>query len=109
VAGSSIFGMEDLHILNLGAYFVCGSLLVSLLIEQIDSEKNILLGFIMIFIASIYFNYYDSEKHIIVPVIFLFIGFIRLPFFRTFGKRRDLSYGIYIYSVPIQETLIFFF
>ena len=41
--------------------------------------------------------------------IVLTLGFRSLPFFSTFGKIGDMSYGIYIYSFPIQQTLMFFF
>lgn len=109
IGGSKIFGMQGLHILNLGTFFVCGSFLASLQLEQIKNKGFIILGFILIGVASIYFNYYDSVKHFILPVIILVFGFIPLPFFSTFGKIGDMSYGIYIYSFPIQQTLMYFF
>jgi peptidoglycan/LPS O-acetylase OafA/YrhL len=109
LGGSKIFGMQGLHILNLGTFFIGGSSLASLQLEQIKNKGFIVLGFIIIGVASIYFNYYDSVKHIILPFIILLFGFLPLPFFSTFSKIGDMSYGIYIYSFPIQQTLTYFF
>lgn len=109
LGGSSLLGMQGLHILNLGAFFVCGSLFASLRIEQIKNKGFILLIAILIFVLSVYFNFYDAIKHIVLPIVILLIGFIPLPFINTFGKIGDMSYGIYIYSFPIQQTMMYFF
>ncbi|MFV8360230.1 acyltransferase family protein [Flavobacterium sp. LS1P3] len=107
--GSSLFGLQGIHVLNLGTFFISGSLLASLQFEKIK-HKSIILGIsILILVLSLYFNCYDSVKHLVFPIAVLLIGFIPLPFIRTFGKFGDMSYGIYIYSFPIQQTLMYFF
>ena len=107
--GSSLFGLLGLHVLNLGTFFIAGSLCACLQFEKIKN-KGLLLGTsILILVLAIKFNYYDSVKHIIFPIVVLLIGFIPLPFISTFGKMGDMSYGIYIYIFPVQQTLMYFF
>ncbi|MDO7172727.1 acyltransferase family protein [Mariniflexile sp. AS56] len=107
-AGSSILGMQGYHILNLGTFFICGSLFASFSFEKIISKFHLIIA-IAVFILAIYFNFFNAIKHIPFPVIVLLIGFNALPFFSTFGKIGDMSYGIYIYSFPVQQTLVYFF
>ena len=106
--GSSVFGMLGYEILDLGTFFVCGSLLASFNFEKIIS-KWVFIVAVILQIFSIYFNFYSTVKHIVLPVIILLIGFMPLPFFSTFGKIGDMSYGIYIYSFPVQQALMYFY
>ena len=107
--GSSLFGLLGLHVLNLGTFFIAGSLLACLRFEKIKN-KGLLLGTsILILVVAIKFNYYDAVKHIVFPIEVLLLGFIPLPIISTFGKLGDMSYGIYIYSFPLQQTLMYFF
>ncbi|MCF7560319.1 acyltransferase [Sabulilitoribacter multivorans] len=107
-AGSSVFGMLGYEILDLGTFFVCGSLLAAFEFEKVN-KKWVLWVIILLAIVSIHFNFYSNVKHIVLPMIILMVGFMPLPFFSTFGKIGDMSYGIYIYSFPIQQTLVYFF
>ena len=106
---SSLFGLQGIHVLNLGTFFISGSLFASLQFEKIK-HKSIILGIsVLILVLSLYFNFYDSVKHLVFPIVVLLIGFIPLPFICTFGKFGDMSYGIYIYSFPIQQTLMYYY
>jgi peptidoglycan/LPS O-acetylase OafA/YrhL len=107
-AGFSVLGMQGLNILNLGAFFVCGSLLAALQFEN-SEHKALLFIAVLIFILAVYFHFYDAIKHLILPIIILLIGFMPLPFFSTFGKYGDMSYGVYIYSFPVQQVLMHLF
>lgn len=107
-AGSSICGMLGYEILDLGIFFVCGSVLAAFDFEKIHSNSLLVVVF-FILIFSIYFNFYSIVKHTTLPIIILLIGFKPLPFFSTFGKMGDMSYGIYIYSFPVQQTLMYFY
>jgi peptidoglycan/LPS O-acetylase OafA/YrhL len=109
LAGASIVGLQGLHVLNLGTFFIGGSLLACLQFEKVKNKGLILIGSVLILVLSLTFNCYDSVKHIVFPLIVLLIGFIPLPFLCTFGRFGDMSYGIYIYSFPIQQTLMYFF
>lgn len=105
--GSKILGMQGFHILNLGAFFVAGSLLASFKFEELKNQV-FLAATVVVFIFSIYFGFYNVSKHIVFPILVILIGFTPLPYFSAFGKMGDPSYGIYIYSFPIQQTLVYF-
>ncbi|MFD2727410.1 acyltransferase family protein [Hyunsoonleella rubra] len=107
-AGSSIFGMLGYEILDLGTFFVCGSVLAAFNFERVKSPLLLVLS-VLTLIGALHFEVYHSVKHILLPVVILLLGQIPLPFFSTFGKIGDMSYGIYIYSFPVQQTLVYFF
>ena len=106
--GSSVLGMIGYEILDLGTFFVCGSVMAALGFEKLKHSWLFLIS-ISILILSIHFNFFNAVKHVVLPVIVLIIGYTPLPFFSTFGKIGDMSYGIYIYSFPVQQTLMYFF
>ena len=108
-SSSTLFGIQGYHLLNLGTFFIAGSLLSSMQFESLKYKKLILGVVIFILLISLFLNEYNSVKHIILPIIIMLIGFMPLPFISTFGKFGDMSYGIYIYSFPIQQTLMYFF
>ncbi|OBQ55398.1 acyltransferase [Tamlana sp. s12] len=107
--GSSVLGMQGSPILNLGLFFVCGSFLATLNFEHIKNKKTVLLIGVIVLLISVYFNFYSHIKHVLLPIVVLLIGFIPLPFFSSFGKLGDASYGVYIYSFPVQQGLMYFF
>lgn len=108
-SSSTLFGIQGYHLLNLGTFFIAGSLLSSMQFERLKYKKLILGVVLFILLLSLFLNEYNSVKHIILPIIIMLIGFMPLPFISTFGKFGDMSYGIYIYSFPIQQTLMYFF
>lgn len=107
-AGSSILGMQGYHILNLGTFFVCGSFLASIEFKKYNSKWILYVSMILL-LVSIYYHFYSEVKHILLTIIVMSVGFMPLPFFSDFGRIGDMSYGIYIYSFPIQQTLVYFF
>ena len=108
VAGAKIGNFQGLPLFNLGTFFVMGSLLASVNFEKYVSLQ-LFFSYLLILIISVYFQKYELVKHLFFPALVLSIGFIKLPFFSTFGKYGDMSYGIYIYSFPIQQTLVYLF
>ncbi len=106
--------MQGYHILNFSAFFISGSLLASLSFEKLIAKgkySTLILALIMILILmiSIYFNYFGNIKHIVFTMVILLIGFMPIPLLSDFRKIGDMSYGIYIYAFPIQQTLMHFF
>ncbi|WP_308992651.1 acyltransferase [Mariniflexile litorale] len=108
-AGASFMNLLGLHILNLGTFFIAGSVLASLQLETFKNKKTLLFVAVSIFLCSPYFNYYDLVNYIVLPFLILLIGFVPFIGLKDFFKLGDASYGIYIYSFPIQQTLMWFF
>jgi peptidoglycan/LPS O-acetylase OafA/YrhL len=108
-AGVSFLNLLGLHVLNLGTFFIAGSVLASLQLETFKNKKILLFITCSIFLCSLYYNCYDLLKHIVLPFLLLLLGFIPIIGMKDFAKFGDASYGIYIYSFPIQQTLMWFF
>ncbi|WP_152596391.1 hypothetical protein [Algibacter lectus] len=100
--------MQGYHILNLGNFFIAGSLLASLKFEKYKS-KSLLFILILILILALYFDFYDVIKHLIFSMFIIVLGYTPIKGIKDFGKIGDLSYGIYIYSFFIQQLLMWFF
>lgn len=114
VFGMDLFGTSKLATLqgyeffNLGTFFLAGSTLASIKFEKLISLPLLLMSFGILLIA-ISFGYFNLVKHMFFPMVVLSISFMELPFFSTFGKYGDLSFGIYIYSFLVQQILMQFF
>jgi peptidoglycan/LPS O-acetylase OafA/YrhL len=105
---SNLLTLQGYEFFNLGTFFAAGSALASIKFEKWNS--GLLLFFsVGILLIAFYFGYYNLVKHLFFSVVVLSIGFITIPFFSTFGKYGDMSYGIYIYSFPIQQIIMQFF
>lgn len=96
--------------LDLGAYFAAGVLLSAHGFENLPYKKGILLLTFLILWASIFFQFFGIVQHIILPPFFILAAIIPVKMFYKFtDKIGDLSYGIYIYAFPVQQTLMYYF
>jgi len=95
---------------DLGVFFLAGSFLASIEIDKYKHFGLIAAFAILILIISLVFNTMAWTRIFTLPVIILFIGLRSTPVIRDTGdKIGDLSYGIYIYAFPVQQTLIYCF
>jgi peptidoglycan/LPS O-acetylase OafA/YrhL len=108
LGNSQLLTFQGYPLFNLSAFFVGGSLLAAFNFEKWVSVSLFWISLVLV-VGSLYIEYFALLKHLVFPVLVLCIGFIPLPFISTFGKLGDMSYGIYIYSFPIQQTLVYFF
>lgn len=44
---------------------------------------------------------------LVLPPLVIFLGSASTPFIRRAGRFGDMSYGIYIYAFPVQQTVVF--
>ncbi len=96
--------------LNLGLFFIAGSLLASLKIEQM--KFRFVVGFISIILLvfSFYHHYFFFSQFLLLPLMVILFGISTTKFVHSISHSiGDISYGIYIYSFPIQRTLVYYF
>jgi len=104
-----MFGMQSLHFFNLGTFFAAGALLGVVKIERIKYKKVLLVLVLFLMVVALKFNLYNSVKHILLTLLILLFGLIAVDPIHKVNVMGDLSYGIYIYSFPIQQTLMYYF
>ena len=105
-----VFNLNSKWVLEFGAFFIAGSLLAAIKIEKFNRKNELLVLTFLLIIAAIYFDFYNYLKYIAVPILLVLFGLNPIPFIYNIGNRiGDLSYGIYIYGFPIQQTLMYYF
>lgn len=98
------------YLFELAAFFFGGALLASLRIEQNKYQNALLLISAGMVGLSLAFDYFMYIKYIFLTLAVICFGLKSTRYLsdirHSFG---DLSYGIYIYSFPIQQTLVYYF
>jgi len=103
------FVLSGKYMLEFGGYFTMGSLLAVFNFNKVNYKKTIALISFLIITALIYFNQLDKFTIIIIPIFIISIGLLNTPIISNVSQYfGDLSYGIYIYAFPIQQTLIYY-
>lgn len=105
----SILGMQVLHFFNLGTFFIAGSLLAVVNFEIMKYKIFVFVFIFILVLIALHFNLYDHVKHILLTLLVLLFGLIAINPIHKINVIGDLSYGVYIYSFPIQQTLMYYF
>ncbi|BFO68151.1 acyltransferase family protein [Chryseobacterium sp. KCF3-3] len=97
------------HFYNLMCFFVGGMIMTYLNTNKRTENILIILSFAVL-IASVYLNINQYTCYITLPLLVILLGKSSTRYLNKVGDTiGDTSYGIYIYSFPIQQTLIYFF
>lgn len=98
------------HFYNLMCFFTGGMLLNYLDIKNQRTEIIVIIISILIFSTGIYLNIINYISYVTLPLIVILIGKRSTCFINKVGETiGDTSYGIYIYSFPVQQTLVYFY
>ena len=99
------FVEEIAYFINLSAIFLGGSILYLIKDKLVFNKKYLILSLIFCIIIMTLLNYGFATEIYAIPmtyiVLYLAIN-IKSP---KFIQKNDISYGIYIYSWPIQTVL----
>jgi peptidoglycan/LPS O-acetylase OafA/YrhL len=96
--------------LNLGLFFIAGSLIASFKVEFLRNKYLIVFFGILLLFFSFKFKYFNFWQFLLLPIIVLQFGFSSLKYINSMSNKiGDLSYGVYLYSFPIQMFLTYFF
>jgi peptidoglycan/LPS O-acetylase OafA/YrhL len=98
--------LNDRWLLEFGLFFAAGVLL-----HYVDfTRRRIVLALVAAGWAAAFVSVLSARLFLalwfLVPVAVIAIGTASTPFIRRAGRFGDLSYGIYIYAFPVQQTLI---
>ncbi|WP_312510389.1 acyltransferase family protein [Chryseobacterium culicis] len=103
-------GLGSSHFYNLMCFFAGGMVLTYLKINNKKTENIIILLSFLALIISLYFNISKYTCYITLPLLIILIGERSTQYLNKVGEViGDTSYGIYIYSFPIQQALMYFF
>lgn len=103
------FVLAGHYILEFGGYFAMGSTLAMLGIQHFKHKTLLAIVSSVLVLVLLYFNALDPFSFILIPVLIIAVGLKNTPYISSISKSMgDLSYGIYIYAFPVQQSLIFF-
>ncbi len=109
--GKYYFHISSKFIFYLGAFFAAGSLLAAVNFEKIKYIKIITISSAAILILSCLFHASIAVTEFFIdPLLIIGFGSSSAPVIKNIGKKiGDLSYGVYIYGFPVQQTLAYYF
>jgi peptidoglycan/LPS O-acetylase OafA/YrhL len=102
--------ISDSNSVNFALYFISGSLLASFKSQGDRFKIPLLLFFLIGLTLSFYVRIFVYAQFLLLPPLIILIGNSSTKYIHSFSsKYGDISYGIYIYSFPIQKILMYFY
>ncbi|WP_128330686.1 acyltransferase [Apibacter sp. HY039] len=108
------FYHKQIHAFNVGkfieflSFFIMGALFN--FIDITNKKRNYILISIGVsfFLIALFIDNLKLMSHIFLPLVIIPFGSLLTPAF-SFLNKTDISYGVYIYSFLVQQSLIYFF
>ncbi|MGN7863825.1 acyltransferase family protein [Chryseobacterium sp. 22458] len=95
---------------NLMCFFTAGMLLTYLKTDNKKMVNTLITLAFIVLVASLYLQVFRYTCYLTLPVLVILIGSKSTLYINKLGDViGDISYGIYIYSFPIQQALMYFF
>ncbi|ESU20799.1 hypothetical protein FCR2A7T_11130 [Flavobacterium cauense R2A-7] len=107
----NLFYMDVSLFVNLGLFFLGG---VILSVFEYEKNKNSTLintiSLLIVIISIVTEKYFSVIQFIFIPLLIIGLGIKSTKYINSVSSSvGDLSYGIYIYGFPVQQTLMYFF
>lgn len=94
---------------KLSTFFIAGSVLTFFDLKKINTPIT-KATLAMLLILSIVFNVYQYASYFILPVLTILVGLSYSSILNYIPhKIGDISYGMYIYGFPVQQSFMHFF
>ncbi len=85
----------------IGAYFYQNR-------ERLVYDIRIAAPLLLALVLSALTPYHDIVSIICVPYLVLYAAYLPVGGLHAFGRHGDFSYGLYVYSYPIQQSLVWY-
>ena len=96
------------HFSDFGLYFTSGAI-AYLYRTSISYTNRIAAAALAGYVICIFFNVPWLLKYIALPYLILYVGYLSIsPRISMWGKNGDYSYGIYIYGMLVQQSILAF-
>ena len=93
---------------RLSTYFLAGSLLTFINLKKLNTPL-IKISLLVLIILSLLFNVYSQTSYLFLPLLTILVGLSYSGFLNIIPQKiGDISYGMYIYGFPVQQTLMHF-
>ncbi|MFM2224388.1 MAG: hypothetical protein RJA07_590 [Bacteroidota bacterium] len=102
-----LFGIESTRIVNLYVYFMLGSLLF-IFKDKFEIKWFYALAIFLIWVVSFKTEYCSIISFFAISILTIWIAFLPISFLQKLTSSGDYSYGIYVYSFPIQQLIIYY-
>jgi len=89
-------------------YYMAGALMYRCR-DQVLLSPYLALIAIMLFFGTTHTSFHPSCAILAVTYLVIWAAFARNSFLANFGRFGDMSYGIYVYAFPIQQTVVHIF
>ncbi|MCG5238978.1 acyltransferase family protein [Azospirillum doebereinerae] len=104
--GGVLLGSIPLYsTLRLAFFFFMGSLLY-VARDKVPVRWDLALLCVVAIVACRYTPAGETVFFLLLPYLVHFVAFARIPGLGIFAKHGDVSYGIYIFAFPIQQTVM---
>jgi peptidoglycan/LPS O-acetylase OafA/YrhL len=110
IPGARAHEIDNSNSLNLALFFISGSILAAVEIEKFKHKSFLLISSGVILALSFYLKLFSVSHYIFFPILIIMMGVSFTSYIHSLSdKFGDFSYGIYIYSYPVQKVLVHFF